>query len=557
MSPETATFTMAHEQIAELLHLLGEERDLTNSLQERLDTEIIITQGLELGAQELHEKHTHAMEAVDDLRSQKEQMLTKISHLETLCGERYERIAFVERELQKAKSVSPESEGSMDMEIGGVSLTATTENGSCKMSSPGQSKPRGYAVCLIDGDHLPFSKDVMYTFGGDTTARTLTGGVRSLLEDDEMDLRVAIYLDKDRISQAMVRSQVLHSLHNFQLFADSFNSVSPLVEMVDTRSPQHVTQKLKLHLQDPKCEFILFGGEISKEIMSLAQHYKDIVRRFYAFSKPEELTQPEHRDYIIPNPLGYLFCQHPLEFLTRSHVEPKPPLARSQVEAKQPSARSHVENGPSVAHSQVVHKPVRFDRLGRRVDPRLYTTQPLINLVTSWRLCNNHYLLGKCLYRRCHHCHTRQLSKDQLNALAFLGRSLVCRNGPACDDPTCYAGHTCPRQTCDGQQCGFARDRHLDGTIKPPQIVNHFNTTATQDTTANMTTTQDNSNTSASFSSPASGRAVLPDTMRTSNANLNSTGTVAAHWSRMRDEDEPTEDHPDLSAGRRSSWGQH
>ena len=21
----------------------------------------------------------------------------------------------------------------------------------------------------------------------------------------------------------------------------------------------------------------------------------------------------------------------------------------------------------------------------------------------------------------------------------------------SCDDPTCYAGHTCPRQTCDGQ----------------------------------------------------------------------------------------------------------
>ena len=548
---------MAHEQIAELLHLLGEERDLTNSLQERLDTEIIITQSLELGAQELHEKHTHAMEAVEDLRSQKDQMLTKISHLETLCGERYQRIAFVERELQKAKSVSPESQGSADMEIGGVSLTATTENGSCKMSSPGQTKPRGYAVCLIDGNHLPFTNDSIYILGGDTTARRLTEDVRSLLQDDDLDLRVAIYVDMDHIAQAMVRGRLLRSIHDFQPFADSFNSVSPGVEMVDTRNRQRATRVLKLHLEDPKCEFILFGGEISRDLMSLAQHYKDIERRFYAFSKPEELMQPEHRDYIIPNPLGHLFCQHPLEPLTRLKVEPKPPLARSQVEAKQPSARSQLENGPSVAHSQVVHEPVTFDRYGRRVDPRLYTTQPLINLVTSWRLCNNHYLLGKCLYRRCHHSHNRQLSKDQLNALAFLGRSLVCRNGPACDDPTCYAGHTCPRQTCDGQQCGFARDRHLDGTIKPPQIVNPFNTTTTQDITVNTTTAQEDSNTPTSFSSPASGRALLPDTMRTSNGYVNSTGTAAAHWSRMRDEDEPPEDHPDLFEGRRSSWRQH
>ncbi|MDI1490877.1 MAG: hypothetical protein OHK93_002082 [Ramalina farinacea] len=445
LSPETSTFTMAHEQIAELLHLLGEERDLTNSLQERLDTEIILSQSFELGAQELHQKHTHAMEAVDDLRSQKEQMLTKISHLETLCGERYERIALVERELQKAKSVSPESQGSMDMEIGGVSLTATTENESCKMSSPGQNHPKGYAVCLIDGDHLPFAKDVFYTLGGGTTAQRLTEGVRSLLQDDEMDLRVAIYVDTDRIAPAMARSQVLHSVHDFRPFAKSFNSASPSVEMVDTRSPERVTQKLKLHLEDPKCEFILFGGWISRDLMSLAQHYEDIKRRFYAFSKPEELTQPEHQDYIIPNPLGHLFCQHPLEFLTPSHVEPKPPVAPSQVEPKQPSARSQLQNGPSVAHPQIVHKP----------------------------------------------------------------------------------------------------------------IINPFNTTTTQDTTANTATAQDNSNTSTSFSSPASGRAVVPATMGSSNAKVNSTGIVAAHWSRMRDEDEPTEDRPDLFAGRQSSWRQY
>ena len=146
-----------------------------------------------------------------------------------------------------------------------------------------------------------------------------------------------------------------------------------------------------------------------------------------------------------------------------------------------PSARSRFENGSSSAHSDVVHEPATFDQLGRRVDPRLYTTQPLINLVSTWRPCNNHCLLGKYLYKRGHHSHNRQLSKDQLNTFAFLGRSLVCRNGPACDDPTYYAGYTCARQTCDGQQCGFARDRHLDGTIKPPQIVNPFNTTTTQD----------------------------------------------------------------------------
>ena len=556
LSPETSTFTMAQEQMAELLQLLGEERDLTNDLQQRLDTEIIISQSLELGAQDLREKHAHAMEAVDDLRSQKEQMLTRISRLETLCGERYQRIAVVERELQKAKSVTPESQGSTDMEMGGVSLTATTGSESCQMSSPSQTKPIGYAVCLIDGNHLPFAKDSIYILGGDTTARRLTEGVRSLLQDDDLKLRVVIYVDADRIAPAMVRSQVLHSVYDFRPFADSLNSVSPLVEMVDTRSPERITQKLKLHLEDPKCEFILLGGEISRDLMGLAQHYKVYQRRFLAFSNPEELLQPECQNYIHPNPLGYLFGQQPLEFLTRSDVEPKRPLARSQVGPK-PSAGSTLENGSSSAVSHVVHEPVRFDRYGRRVDPRLHTTQSLINLVTSWRLCNNHYLLGQCLYRRCHHSHTRQLSKNQLNALAFLGRSLVCRNGPACDDPTCYAGHTCPRQTCDGQQCGFARDRHLDGTIKPPQIGHAFSNITTQDTAVNTSATQGNSNTSASFSSPAGGDAILPDTTGTSKIKVEPTDMVAAHWSRMRDEDESPKYRPDLFAGRQSSWRQH
>ena len=194
-----------------------------------------------------------------------------------------------------------------------------------------------------------------------------------------------------------------------------------------------------------------------------------------------------------------------------------------------------------------MHEPVTFDHLGRRVDPRLYTTQPLINLVTSWKLCNNHYLIGKCLYRRCHHNHNRQLSKAQLNALAFLGRSLICRNGPGCDDPTCYAGHTCPRQTCDGHSCGFSRDRHLKGTIKAPQIVNPFSTTARQDT----------SFTSTSFSRPAQGETVLPAETKKSSVKVESPGTITTHWSRMRDNDEPSEDRPDMFAGSRSSWRQY
>ena len=48
LSPKTAGFSIAHEQIQELLHLLGEERDLTNSLQDRLDQEIMMSHGLEV-----------------------------------------------------------------------------------------------------------------------------------------------------------------------------------------------------------------------------------------------------------------------------------------------------------------------------------------------------------------------------------------------------------------------------------------------------------------------------------------------------------------------------
>ena len=52
LSPETKRSSIAHEQIRELLHLLGEERDLTNSLQDRLDQEIMMSHGFELDTHE-------------------------------------------------------------------------------------------------------------------------------------------------------------------------------------------------------------------------------------------------------------------------------------------------------------------------------------------------------------------------------------------------------------------------------------------------------------------------------------------------------------------------
>ena len=73
---------MAQEQIQELLALFREERNLTNSLQDRLDQETIMSHGLELGAQGLREIHHLAEEATAELKSQKKEMISKISHLE-------------------------------------------------------------------------------------------------------------------------------------------------------------------------------------------------------------------------------------------------------------------------------------------------------------------------------------------------------------------------------------------------------------------------------------------------------------------------------------------
>ena len=49
--PGTAGLSIAHEQLLELLNLLGEKRDLNNSLQYRVDQKMIISVGFELGAQ--------------------------------------------------------------------------------------------------------------------------------------------------------------------------------------------------------------------------------------------------------------------------------------------------------------------------------------------------------------------------------------------------------------------------------------------------------------------------------------------------------------------------
>ncbi|KAG8532981.1 uncharacterized protein KY384_001763 [Bacidia gigantensis] len=120
--------------------------------------------------------------------------------------------------------------------------------------------------------------------------------------------------------------------------------------------------------------------------------------------------------------------------------------------------------GPSSARLSILPSgppPMIFDADNNRVDPPLAQSPGIAHsTVASKHCCNNHYLRGSCVYRNCVHSHNSQLSEDEMNALRWVGRSILCRNGRKCSDPECFAGHMCPRKQCDINRCHFPKEMH-------------------------------------------------------------------------------------------------
>lgn len=79
------------------------------------------------------------------------------------------------------------------------------------------------------------------------------------------------------------------------------------------------------------------------------------------------------------------------------------------------------------------------------------------------KVCNSYHLAGRCEIGRdvCEFDH-EELIGPPLHALKYILKKNSCTTGPACRDPTCYVGHVCQVDDCQGgTNCRFKADKHI------------------------------------------------------------------------------------------------
>ena len=103
---------------------------------------------------------------------------------------------------------------------------------------------------------------------------------------------------------------------------------------------------------------------------------------------------------------------------------------------------------------------------GKRIDPHLKIPDNALNTVKLRRpkLCNNYHLRGNCIYgNTCGYGHGSLSDADRV-ILREVAREQPCRNGSACAESACFAGHRCLRRSKCGDACRFPREMHFKDT---------------------------------------------------------------------------------------------
>ena len=323
---------------------------------------------------------------------------------------------------------------------------------------------KDYAICIIDGARIQLSPETLRA-GGKETAAELLKQVTQIIYIEGI-VRVVVYANVGSMGNAFVRDGHLADLEAWTSFVEAFNTYSQWVELIHVAdSTARVDSVLRLHVADPTCKGIIYGGKVDSTTIRLAEPYDHIERNFLAFdvyTYPKPYDMPE-ANLTYCNPFSDIFRQEPLPLHHTSETPPGLNSPKSKPGEVKPDLPVSTPINRLPAHAAA--NPLRFDPLGNRLDERYTTNGTLINRITSLRCCNNHYLRGGCTYPGCKHRHNVELTQEELDTLRFLGRRLRCRNGRSCDDELCYAGHACPNLKCDASTCGFPRDWHLTGAL--------------------------------------------------------------------------------------------
>ena len=184
---------------------------------------------------------------------------------------------------------------------------------------------------------------------------------------------------------------------------------------------------LKVHLSDPCCKLILFGGLIDEKVTTVWQDNKCTTEKLMLFKNSRGAKN-------LPRSLPDIQqCWFQGIFRDSEH-------------------RPHVGRPKRVIYRNA---------LGQRIDPPIRPLESVCAWLRHKKFCNNHFLRGECLDNNCMARHYGRLDEEQLNGLRYLARGLPCRQNNLCRDPTCYAGHHCIVPTCHQMNCKFYADMHL------------------------------------------------------------------------------------------------
>jgi hypothetical protein len=113
---------------------------------------------------------------------------------------------------------------------------------------------------------------------------------------------------------------------------------------------------------------------------------------------------------------------------------------------------------------------ILYTKTGYRVDaplppPSSNDIHNLHAIMGKGKLCNEHFLKGKCQASKCNYSHAGKLSAGELNALKHKARKLSCPEKIGCDDYSCYCGHVCPYEKngkCTKDNCNFLDVHGID-----------------------------------------------------------------------------------------------
>ena len=228
-------------------------------------------------------------------------------------------------------------------------------------------------------------------------------------------------------------------------------------------------------MQDVHCQQIFFGGTADNGYARLlgpfAEDEATRGRITLLEGPPFAHELADIKDRFRTAPFENVFRSQKLVNNKRRvsfHTTPPatPSVDYASVAAKAPSTPSPALNTQqlSTAASGLVPTKVLRNKLGHRVDPPLTYSQQDFASLKGRRLCNRFHLLGTCYYLdhfgQCQHEHGDRLEPNQIAALRAVARQSPCQSGLDCSDPSCFAGHRCPRDSCTLPSCRFPQAMH-------------------------------------------------------------------------------------------------